>query len=75
MVAAEIARTLSIQRILVPPAPGVFSALGLLFSDIEHEMTQTVLGRWPTVTNELVENVYRELDVAARGTLRDEGFP
>ena len=75
VVAAEIARTLSIQRILVPPAPGVFSALGLLFSDIEHEMTQTVLGRWPTVTNELVENVYRELDVAARGTLRDEGFP
>ena len=45
VVAAEIARTLSIQRILVPPAPGVFSALGLLFSDVEHEVTQTVLGR------------------------------
>ena len=37
VMAAEIARTFQIKRVLVPVAPGVFSALGLLFSDTEHE--------------------------------------
>ena len=30
---------------LVPPAPGVFSALGLLFSDSEHEVVRTLMLR------------------------------
>ena len=75
VVAAEIARTLGMRRVLVPPAPGVFSSLGLLFSDIEHEVTQTVLGRWPAVTTERVAAVYRVLEGSARGTLREEGCP
>ena len=41
----EIARELEMPRVLVPPGPGVFSALGLLLSDPEHESLQTLFGR------------------------------
>ncbi len=34
--AATLARLLDIRRILVPPVPGLFSALGMLFPEIEH---------------------------------------
>ena len=34
--AATLARALEIGRILVPPVPGVFSSLGMLFPDVEH---------------------------------------
>ena len=30
--AVELARALEMRRVIVPPAPGVFSALGLLFA-------------------------------------------
>ena len=42
MVAAAIARALSIRKVLIPPAPGVFSALGLLMSEIEHEFSSSL---------------------------------
>lgn len=34
--AAGLARELGIDRVIIPPLPGLFSALGLLFSGIEH---------------------------------------
>lgn len=36
--AGGLAETLGIRRILVPPVAGLFSALGLLFADLEHQM-------------------------------------
>ena len=35
--ACSLAETLGITRVLVPPAAGLFSALGLLFADPEHQ--------------------------------------
>ena len=43
VVAAQIAAELQMTHILVPPAPGVFSALGLLLSDAEQELTRTLM--------------------------------
>ena len=40
---AKTARSLEIGTILVPPAPGVFSALGLLEAEVEHHLVRTVL--------------------------------
>ena len=39
--AATLARALEIRRILVPPVPGVFSSLGMLFPDVEHHYVRT----------------------------------
>ena len=41
--AAGLARELGVRRILVPPLPGLFSALGLLFSGIEHHDVRSLL--------------------------------
>jgi N-methylhydantoinase A len=41
--ACALARALGIQRILVPPTPGVLSALGLLMADVVHDAAQSIL--------------------------------
>ena len=43
--AVEIARALQMRRVIVPPSPGVFSAFGLLCSDIEYVASRTVFRR------------------------------
>jgi len=41
--AAGVAATLGVKTLLIPPAPGVFSAEGLLHAEIEHHAARTVL--------------------------------
>src|SRR3546814_7335699 len=41
--AVGVARELGIRRVIVPPAPGVFSAFGLLRADVEQHAARTVL--------------------------------
>jgi N-methylhydantoinase A len=43
--AAEMIRVLEMQRALIPPHPGLFSAFGLLQSNIEHQLVQTCFRR------------------------------
>ena len=48
--ACDLAQELGIQRIIIPPTPGLFSAMGLVSSDIQasHSMTRLV---WATSDN------------------------
>jgi len=41
--AAKIAEELGIQRVLIPPLAGVFSALGMITGDVTHETSRTIL--------------------------------
>ena len=41
--AAEMAAGLGIGTVVVPPAPGVFSAVGLLEADLEHHSVRTFM--------------------------------
>jgi N-methylhydantoinase A len=41
--AAEMAAGLGVRTVVVPPAPGVFSAVGLLEADLEHHLVRTFL--------------------------------
>ncbi|MBI3707214.1 MAG: hydantoinase/oxoprolinase family protein [Proteobacteria bacterium] len=69
----EVARALKMKRVLVPPAPGVFSAVGLLFSDIEHEFLRTFFRRTDELRAQDVAAAFQQLEVEARRTLRREG--
>ena len=40
--ALDLAVELGITRVVIPPLPGLFSALGLLFADVEHHLIQTL---------------------------------
>ena len=73
VVAVAIARALQMRRVLVPLAPGVFSAAGLLLSEIEHEFVRTLPARGGHATAELLLAGFRELEAEADGALVAEG--
>ncbi len=41
--AADLARSLGIAQVIIPPNPGTFSALGILFSDTVKDISQSIL--------------------------------
>src|SRR5207237_10034898 len=45
MHASALARELHVPRVIVPPAPGHFSAWGMLMSDLRHDLVQTHFAR------------------------------
>ena len=69
----EVARALGIRQVLVPPAPGVFSALGLLFSDTEHEVVRTLMLRGDQITAPALEGAFAELEAEAKAHLSGSG--
>jgi N-methylhydantoinase A len=65
----EIARALQIRQVLVPPSPGVFSALGLLFSDTEHEVVRTLMLKGADVAANAIENAFAAVEAEATANL------
>lgn len=72
--AAAVAEELGMRRILVPPRPGAFSALGLLCTDVVHDYIRSDLKPLATVAPEHVEDIYRQLESKARAELEAEGM-
>ncbi|MDF2119856.1 hydantoinase/oxoprolinase family protein [Roseiarcaceae bacterium H3SJ34-1] len=72
--AAAVAEELNMQRILVPPRPGAFSALGLLCTDVVHDYIRSELKPLEDVTPEHAENIYAQLEAKALEELIAEGM-
>jgi N-methylhydantoinase A len=72
--AAAVAAELGMRRILVPPRPGAFSALGLLCTDVVHDYIRSELRPLSNVTAEHAEEVFRQLEDKAREELAAEGM-
>ena len=75
MHAAFIAEELDMTRVLVPPAPGNFSAFGSLISDLRRDYVRTRL--IPTRDGDFadVERMFGALEDEARRELTGEGIP
>ncbi|MFL5280690.1 MAG: hydantoinase/oxoprolinase family protein [Rhodopila sp.] len=71
----SLARLMGIGTILVPPAPGVLSALGLLVSNLRAEFTRTCLQRPGQANLAQLAETFARLEDEARGWLRDEAVP
>ena len=71
---AAVARELELPRVIVPPAAGIFSAFGLLYSDLEHHFTQTLLGRVDRADPDAAEALWARLEAEARRALEREGY-
>ncbi|MFC3227932.1 hydantoinase/oxoprolinase family protein [Marinibaculum pumilum] len=69
----DLARELSIPTVLVPPHPGVTSALGCLLVDIQHDLSSMFLGRVDEVAPADVEAEFRKLEAEATERLQAEG--
>ncbi len=75
MHAAFLAEELGIPEVIVPTAPGLFSALGLVVSDFKHDYVQSVMRLFAEVDLEALEQVFLRLEREAVQQLRKEGLP
>ncbi|GAA1948239.1 hydantoinase/oxoprolinase family protein [Brevibacterium antiquum] len=69
---ADVARELGIPTVIIPPNPGVTSALGCLLVDIQHDLSQMYTGAASSADAEAVEELFGELERAGRERLRHE---
>jgi N-methylhydantoinase A len=60
--AVEVAREIGIRQVIIPGAPGVFSAFGMLFSDLRYDYVRTWPMRLEDADFDVVERIYRELE-------------
>ncbi|HXE27088.1 MAG TPA: hydantoinase/oxoprolinase family protein, partial [Stellaceae bacterium] len=67
--ATAIAKELGIRRVIIPRAPGVFSAFGMLFSDLRYDFVRTWFTRLDEASFEQIEKVYRELEDQGRSAI------
>ncbi len=74
VVAAEVAKALGIRRVVIPRAAGVFSALGLLRSDVEQEFVRPSRRRAGDLDDAGLAELYAELTEDARRVLTLEGY-
>jgi len=75
MHACALAEELGIGHIIVPPSPGMFSALGLLTADLFHDLSKPVISDAEEADPAELERLYREMEVEGTATLSQEGIP
>jgi N-methylhydantoinase A len=73
--AVEIARDLGIPNVIVPPTPGVTSALGILQVDLRHDILRSVLTQTAHLEPAALEQVFGELEAEATEILEREQIP
>jgi N-methylhydantoinase A len=73
VVGAALAELLEMREVIVPPHPGVFSAIGLLMCDIEQERSRAFLHRLAGVAPAAMAAAYAELERAIRADLAEDG--
>ncbi len=67
--AVEVAREIGIRMVIIPTAPGVFSAFGMLFSDLRYDFVRTWFTRLEDVHFDALERVYRDLEEEGRAAI------
>jgi N-methylhydantoinase A len=64
--AVEVAREIGMRRVIVPFAPGVFSAFGMLFADLRYDYVRTWFTPLEDAKFDEIEEVYRDLERQGR---------
>jgi N-methylhydantoinase A len=72
--AAAVADELGMGRILVPPRPGAFSALGLICTDVVHDYLQCELKPLVDIGADHAEEIFAALEAKAREDIKSEGL-
>ena len=73
--AAQIALEVGTPWVLVPPHPGITSAMGLLATDMVYEYVSTAYARLSQLDAAALEQRFGELEARARTQLEEDGVP
>ena len=72
--AGRICDELGMAGVIVPLYPGVFSAIGLLMSDVKHDYIRSKLAPLTEVAPEEVNHIFEQMTAQALAELRGDGF-
>ena len=72
--AGRIARELGMAGVIVPLYPGVYSAIGLIMSDVKHDYIQSRMTPIAELTAEDVNGMFARLEAQAIEELHNDGF-
>lgn len=70
---AAVAKELSIPVVIIPPNPGVTSAMGCLLVDIQHDFSDSFMAEAATTKPEDLETAFAKIEAEAVERLRHEG--
>lgn len=73
MHAVEIGSEIGIHTVVVPTAPGMFSAWGMLAADVRHDLATTTVGRAADRSGEAIEHAFLELEERGRVAVAEQG--
>ncbi|MFO6420836.1 hydantoinase/oxoprolinase family protein [Hylemonella sp. W303a] len=71
--ASAIAREIGIRKVLIPYAPGYFSAYGMLFSDLRYDYVRSVFRKLNDVSFDDIEAAYQSMEDEGRAALAQSG--
>ena len=71
----ELAAEIGSTRVLIPPQPGITSALGCLLADVRHDFVRAVNTNVDTITAEQVRDVFAAQREQGVRILRQDQFP
>jgi len=72
--ACDIAQELGIPKIVIPPHPGITSAMGLLATDVAYDFVKTKMELLEQVDRAALEADFRALEEQATAQLARDGF-
>ncbi len=72
--AAGMAKALDMKRIVVPPFPGLFSSFGLLYADVEHHYSRSMMQVLRETTAGALNGIWGGLETQAREQLAADGY-
>lgn len=69
-----LGREMGVEEIVIPNAPSVFSAWGMLMANVVYDFARTNIEALTDLDLSEIEGVFEELDATAMETLEAEGF-
>ena len=73
--AAEVASMLGVRRVLIPPHPGITSAMGLLTADLEYHALRTAFAVKGAVDHKRLSGLFEGMEVELSGVFERDGVP
>ncbi|HZQ06434.1 MAG TPA: hydantoinase/oxoprolinase family protein [Anaerolineae bacterium] len=72
--ANRLAAEMEIPTTIIPKSPGIFSALGLLVTDLKHDYARTMLQRTDAFDAQAIEDTFQKLEREGHAVLEREGI-
>ena len=70
MVASVLAQELGSPKVVIPPHPGIFSAFGMLVTDVKLDFLRSYRSPVDDGNNDVVNEIYTEMETEAMASLR-----